>query len=125
MGPLRRGRRVGDEGMTRDDVRLGVDEEIRFHLQERMAALRAEGKSDEEALAIAQAEFGNTDRVRYTLTAIDGRIARKRRRGLWFGSLRQDLRYVVRSLAGSPAFTLLVVATLGLGIGANGALFGI
>jgi putative ABC transport system permease protein len=38
-------------------------------------------------------------------------------------SLIRNLRYAARSLARAPAFTLTVVLTLGLGIGANGAVF--
>jgi predicted permease len=37
----------------------------------------------------------------------------------------QDLRYVLRSLTGNPVFSLTAVLTLGLGIGANTAVFSV
>jgi putative ABC transport system permease protein len=40
-------------------------------------------------------------------------------------SLRDDLKYAIRGLRTKPGFAFAVVSTLGLGIGANAAMFGI
>jgi len=42
-----------------------------------------------------------------------------------FDNLKHDLKYAIRGLRLKPAFAIAVIATLGLGIGANAAMFGI
>jgi predicted permease len=102
-----------------------VDDELAFHIEERVREYVARGMDPESARAAAIARLGDLNTVRQACTQMldDDRRAAQRRD--WLDDLRQDLRYGVRSALRSPLFTMLAIVTLALGIGANAAVFGV
>ena len=92
-----------------------IDRELAFHINERADDLRAGGLSDEEARRRARIQFGSPLAQRERTRDAD--IA-----GILDASLR-NVRLAVRGMRRTPGFTLAVVLTLALGIGANSAVF--
>jgi putative ABC transport system permease protein len=92
-----------------------IDREIAFHIREREEDLHGSGLSSGEARRRARLQFGNTLVQRERTQEVD--IAR------WLDTSLRNVRHAVRALMHAPGFSLTVVGTLALGIGANSAVF--
>lgn len=102
-----------------------VDDELQFHLEKRIQANVARGMSPDDARRAALDRFGDMRGVRETCAELLIAERKAEARRDWLDDLRQDLRFAFRSAVRAPLFTLLAVATLALGIGANAAVFGV
>ncbi|HJR42854.1 MAG TPA: ABC transporter permease [Gemmatimonadaceae bacterium] len=106
-------------------VERDVDEELAFHLESRIEELVAAGMPRERARATALGEFGDVRDARSELSAIDRRrVGRDARAELW-GTIRQDARFALRTMASHRLFSAAALLTFALGIGATAAIFSV
>ena len=94
-----------------------MSEEMRMHLELQTAENIRRGMSADEAHYAARRSFGGVEQIKER--------ARDQRTIGWLGDFVRDLRFAFRQLAGNSGFSLLAIVTLGLGIGANTAMFSV
>jgi predicted permease len=92
-----------------------LDEELRGHLDMLAAEHQRRGLTPDQARLAARRDFGGVEQIKETYRDARGVAALEH---VW-----RDVVYAGRALGKSPGFTLAVVVTLALGIGANTAVF--
>src|ERR1700677_531979 len=94
-----------------------IDDELQFHLEQQAEANIAAGMTPQEARRQAAIAFGGVERTREE--------SHQQRPSFYVETVLQDIRYALRGFARNPVFTLTILVTLMLGIGATTAVFSI
>ena len=104
-------------GLMARDTDADLTDELRFHLEMEAAKLEKTGLSPTAARNEARRRLGGVDKFTEELRDVRG--------GRAMDALAQDARYALRVSRRFPAFTAIVLLTLGIAIGANTAIFSV
>lgn len=99
----------------RQSLDMDLDEELRFHVEQKTLDLTAEGTDPEQARTVALRSFGGVDKTKEECRDMRGTNL--------IESCWQDLRYAVRNLFKDRRFAAVAIFALALGIGASTVVF--
>ena len=108
---------------SRAQADADVDAELEFHIATRVDELITEGWTPAEAEAEVLRRFGDPGRISGECKEIAHQRMERQEREAVVDGLKTDLRYAFRGLVRNPWFAVVVIATIGLGVGAATAIF--
>jgi putative ABC transport system permease protein len=117
---FRRYRRFWGADSARD-----VDDELALHLEMRIDELTRAGLTEQQAREATMKRFGDYARVRQECQDLGRMLTARHRRADRWSELTQDVRYAARGLLTHRAFSIAVILTMAIGIGANSAVFSV
>lgn len=115
MNTVKRWFRRTAQFLRRRQTDTELEEELQFHLEQRIRENANAGMNSTEARQAALRQFGGVEQIKEECRDVRGLM--------WLDQCIGDVRVACRSLRRNPGYAMVAIITLALGIGANSAVF--